>query len=152
MKGSSVDLIDKDLATRLDTAIESQLRAAAFAAADFGMERAGLRDELVSEALSALEHGRYMDETLREKLARIVASLDDTQFALQDQVDEGRVDKVAQSAAFQKARAANAVYRAFDPNAFKAATEAIYEAKFASKDLEGLRSRVLATLKSGHAL
>lgn len=151
MKGSSVDLIDKDLAARLDTATEPQLRAAAFAAANFGMERAGLRDELVSEVLSALAHGQDMDEKLREKLARTVASLDNMQFALQNQVDEGRADKAAQSAAFRKARAADATYQASDPNAFKAATEAIYEARFASKDMEGLRSRVLAALKSGHA-
>lgn len=150
MKHSRIDTIDKDLAAHLNTASEAQLRAAALAAVRFGVDRAHLNDAPVADALMALEQSceGTNAERLRRRIEQLVASLDEAQFDLQDQMDEGVVDDAVQALAFARARAANAVYDAFDTDPFKAATGAIYEARFAGDDPQEWRARVLEALNS----
>ncbi len=127
MKHSRIDTIDKDLAAHLNTASEAQLRAAALAAVRFGVDRAHLNDAPVADALMALEQSceGTNAERLRRRIEQLVASLDEA-----------------------RARAANAVYDAFDTDPFKAATGAIYEARFAGDDPQEWRARVLEALNS----
>lgn len=146
MLRNSVDLIDRELSERLAHASTEQLRAAALVAVRFALAYADVNDIRITEALAELEQGLHTSESVIRSVQNLVTSLDDVQFDLHERVENGHADREEYSRAFRRARAADAVSQALNPDAFKAATEAIYEAKFASNDMLGLKARVLAAL------
>ncbi len=146
MTKKRMELIDKALVVRLERASSSQLRAAALAACRLALERTSLTDPIIEEGLKALTAGDYGDPLLRSKLESLVNALDEIQWDLQDLLEEGRIDRATYEAAFNRARAANAVYAALDSDAFEAAADSIYEAYHATDDLAGLTGVVVAAL------
>lgn len=143
---NSVSLIDKDLAAILEQLPNTQLRSVAIAASRFAIERTRLSDPAIDEGLLALESGKYGDSPARSKLGLLVGTLDENQWHLQEMLEQGQADRNAQMIAFQRARAANSVYSALDPDPFAAATNSIYESYHATNDLVGLRAAVSTTI------
>jgi hypothetical protein len=139
MPQTRLELIAPELPAGLAHLPEPQLRGVALAAATFALEQTGLDDPVLGQALAAVRQDRRDDPGLRGRVESLVDTLDERQFELQEAVDNGEGDKVAQSAAFARARAANAVFYALDPDAFTAATDVLYEAYAATGDLERVR-------------
>jgi hypothetical protein len=80
------------------------------------------------EAMKALESGIQGDPALRAALESLVSELDEIQWDLQRQFEAGLVEQAEYEAAFRRARAANALCCALDPDAFEAASQSVYEA------------------------
>jgi hypothetical protein len=129
-----LELVSKPLVALLAAASPNQCRRVARAVAEFAVIRSGLQDRLIREALVQLRTG-LPDETMKTEIAALVESLDERYFDLQE---AGR-DPLA---AFGRARAANAVLFAVDPDPFVAAAEAVYEASVATDDLPQLEQLV----------
>jgi len=143
MRPNSVASIDQDLADQLERANENQLRAAALLAVRFALARIPLMEPAIAEGLQALEEHRYGDQDVRSRVEAVVRKYDEQQWGLQE---DGQGDSPAYSDAFEKARAANALYYALDPDPWLAATRAIYDTEAATEDLPGLRREVLSGL------
>lgn len=85
-------------------------------------------DSLVESALRALEAGRYGDRQLAKQLEDHAYDLDDVYFAAQEEHWAGRADQEAYLKLHAKARAAEAVFCAFDSDPTAAMSNAVYEA------------------------
>jgi len=146
MRPSSLAVLDGDLAAQLEHVPEEQLRAAALAAVRFALARTPLTEPAIAAGLAALDQRRYGDAGgVRPELESLVNEYDQRQWTLQD---EGRGDAPEYFDAFEKARAANTVYYALDPDPWLAATRAIYDAEAATNDLAGLRQEVQRVLQA----
>lgn len=64
----------------------------------------------------------------------LTEGLDEAAWGVQDRVEAGTADKADYVNAFAKARAANAVWYALDPDPLEAAAEATFEASSAIED------------------
>lgn len=150
MGKNSLDLIDPELSIILTKAREAQLRAATLAVCRYVIENNNLTERVIDDALGLLETNNYGNTLTRKKLEMLVDVLDQRQWDLQDLKDEGKIDEVTYSAAFKRARAANALFFALDTNSLEAATEAIYEANAAVDNNPRLiKSLVLEALEEG---
>lgn len=85
-------------------------------------------DPLVESGLRALEAGRYGDRQLVKQLEEHAYDLDDVYFAAQEEHWAGRADQETYLKLQAKARAAEAVFCAFDSDSAAAMSNAIYEA------------------------
>ena len=149
MSANSVALIDRDLGARLERASVLQQRAAALAAARFALAQTAVADPILSDGLDALAAGATVDSALVERIEAVVDALDQAQWQLQEKREAGKATEAEHRAAFQKARAANAVLAALNADTLAAASDSIYEAYHATNDLAGLRGVVLSTVSSG---
>jgi hypothetical protein len=140
-----------DLARRLDTAGESQLRRVTAAIAKAAAERVGLSHPVIAEALAHLSAATPPHPSLRGRVQRLAEQLDAEYFALSrpyDERDEYPKTAPEVGSAFSKARAASAVATALGSDAFTAAADAAYEAVVATDDSEYLTAiadRILST-------
>ncbi len=151
MVTNGVALFDKELAALLERASAGQQRAAALAAARFALARNAVADPALSEALNALTAGRTTDTRLTERLQALVDSLDQVAWDLQEKEEAGQADQASRAeylAAFQKARAANAVLAALNADPFTGACESTYEAYHATNNPAALRAVILAALSA----
>ncbi len=98
------------------------------AVARAAVQETGLDNAIVTKALALLASGRHRDKAIREALKHIVSELDNQYFAEKERYEAGEGSKDAFLDLFEKARAANAVFFAFEDDAFRAAAEATYEA------------------------
>jgi hypothetical protein len=115
-----LELDAPDLERRLRRATPEQLRAVAWGACDLVRSRHDLG--------AASEEGRA-------GLERLVQRLDEDAWDAEDAGDEE-----AYAARFMRARAANTLLAARDPDPMKAATEALYEAHAATEDPAAVRA------------
>jgi hypothetical protein len=136
---SALELLGKTankLARRLDAASEPQLQRVAAAIAQAAVERTGLAEPAISEALEHLQGSRPPQPALQKRVADLTEQLDEEYFRLkelEDDDDDGPEPRVL--ATFSKARAAAAVAAALGAVARTAAAEAAYEAIAATDDL-----------------
>jgi hypothetical protein len=103
------------------------------AAAKWAIERTGLKDPVVLEALSGNQSA---------SLTSVIATLDERYFRLKEEADEGRGVPLEWQRVFSAARAASAVDFAIRGNA----SEAIYEAAQATDHLVVFREFILKEL------
>lgn len=141
-----LSLIAQDLSTRIYGEPAPIMRKIALIVSRFAINETRLRDPIIEEAFSALDTEVITNASLRERLGKFVERLDQIQWDLKELVDEGEIDKAEYLAAFSKARAANALYFALDPNEYIAATESIYEANAATNELATLKRLALRVL------
>lgn len=120
------------LAERIDAASESELQGLAWGAARAAVQRTGLSDPLIEQALRRGEP----DAALQARVQALVEKLDDDYFALKEPLEEredaGKTDPQV-ILAFSRARAASAVAESLSDDAMEAAASATYEA-FAAID------------------
>lgn len=117
------------LAGILDAADDSKLRRISSSIAHAVVDRSGLTDPLVTEALQHLSlpvSSSHPD--LQARVQSVAERLDSQYFDLQDLSESGKATEVQVSAAFAKARAATAVACALGDLASAAAAETAYEA------------------------
>jgi hypothetical protein len=140
MSDNRLDLIDPGLSAILQHLSARQLRHITYTICNLALERTGVRDPVIDEAMKALKIGQYDSVSLHERLGLLVERLDQNQWDVQDAVDAGQADEGAYICAFAQARAAHAVYFALYADPFTAATEAIYEAQAAMNDRDSIKA------------
>ena len=136
----TIDLLRQQapgLAERIETTGESDLQKLAWAVARAAVERSGLSDPLIDEAL----HRISPDPELQAQVQALAAQLDDDYFALKEPLEEREDAGKAEpqlALAFSRARAASAVAEALGDDAREAAVSAAYEAFAATDDSQYL--------------
>jgi len=144
MPDTRLDLIDPGLSAILQQLSARQLRHITYTICTLALERTGVRDPVIDEAMKALKIEQYDNGSLHERLGLLVERLDENQWDVQDSVDAGQADEGAYICAFAQARAAHAVYFALYADPFTAATEAIYEAQAAMNDTDSIKGAYLS--------
>ena len=128
------------LAGLLAAADGRQLRGIASAMAHAAVERSGLANPVITEALHQLDISTPPQATLRARVQAVAEQLDEVYFVAKEPFEEcedaGKTEP-AVLAAFARARAAGAVAAALDGDT-QAAAEAAYEGIFATDDPEYL--------------
>jgi len=116
------------LAGILDVADGGKLRLISSSIAHAVVERSGLSDPLITEALQHLSLSASSQPDLQARVQSLAERLDSHYFDLQDSCESGKATEVQVSSAFAKARAATAVACALGDLASTAAAETAYEA------------------------
>lgn len=143
---SRLATIAPDLVASLEHQQPRRLRLVAAGAAGLAVERVRLRDPRLEAALGALREGRLGDTSERTGVQCLAREIDEIAWEAQDRAETGDGSREAYLSAFREARAAAAVGFALEADALTAALEAVYEAHAAVKDLQALRSVVIAAL------
>jgi hypothetical protein len=134
------------LAGILDASDGGQLRRISSSIVHAVVERSGLTDPLVAEALRHLSSSSFSHPDLQARAQSLAEQLDLRYFDLQDLCESGKVAKAQVLEAFSKARAATALASAFGDVAPSAAAEVAYEAVCAFDDsdyITGIAQSVL---------
>ena len=134
------------LVSELTAASPDQLRRVALAAAEAATAQTGLSDPRLDGARRAVAEAQFGSSGELEALESLVAELDEAQWNLKDELEEGKVLLGVHLAAFRKARAAGAWVFVLDADARRAAMEATYEAFTAIDDLDALSGVVRQAL------
>jgi hypothetical protein len=125
------------------------LRRIAAHVADLAVQRTTLHDPRIESALEALRDNRPVDAAERSEVKRLAEELDLYALDLAEKAEVGLASKQDSSAAFRLARAADSVVSALKPYALIAAVDAVYEACFATDDLDAVRATVDAASGKG---
>jgi len=119
---------------------EDQRRRIAWEVAKWSLSKVPVSDPRIDDlVLSPLP---IVDESRRPAVEALCLELDEAAWDIQDLVDEGRAEYAAYVAAFERARAVNALCEAMNPDASRAASEGIYEALAATDDPDGISALV----------
>lgn len=124
------------LAGILDHSDGEQLRRVSSAIAHAVVERSGLVDPIIAEALQYLSRSASPHSDLQARVQSLAGELDARYFDLQNLLESGKATQDQVNAAFAKARAATAVASALGDLASNAAAETAYEAVCAFDDSE----------------
>ena len=135
-----------NLAAALDTLDSEGLRRVSSSIAHAVVERSGLNDPLITEALHHLSQSVDPSPELRGRVQSLADKLDGQYFDLQDLNESGEATDSQVFAMFAKARAATAVACAMGDVALKAAAETAYEAVHAIDDSEDYFTRLVHDL------
>jgi hypothetical protein len=122
------------LAGILDASDSGQLRRISSSIARAAVERSGLTDPPIAEALRHLSLSASSHPELQARVQSLAEKLDAHYFDLQDLCERGKATDAQVLAAFSKARAATAVASALGDVASSSAAEAAYEAVCAFDD------------------
>lgn len=142
-----LELISKDLSHQIEQATDKRRRIVSQAVCEYIIAKVTLNHQLIGESLHALKVGNWGDQELLSRMEVLVADLDDEYFNLQEKSDEGIIDEHVYLDAFQKARAANAVFFALKRDSLEAARESIYEACAAVDDPQEIINTAFTSLR-----
>jgi hypothetical protein len=142
LRENRFELVSRDLAKKLETLSEAQLRELGIAAVKIALERTGVTGEGVDEGLNAHAAGNFGDPLVLKKVESLVNELDKRQWELQAKVESGSVDKSVQTIAFLEARAVHALFFALNQDPLTAAQETLYEAHIVIQELEVLEDLI----------
>jgi hypothetical protein len=143
---SRLTSVDPELAARVASAKPADQRRVAIASAERAVESTGLSHAVITKALQYLRMGDVGDGPARNAVRELTQSLDEDQWALQEEVDAGNASASEHLAAFSRARAASAVEFAMAPNPREAALEALYETLAAIDDIAELQVLVAESI------
>jgi hypothetical protein len=107
------------------------------------VKAARLEDGTITEALTCLRAGEPAEAALRDRVEQVVQRLDEAHWNAEEGIASPSTSDVD---AFARARAANSVWFALGVNDAENAQDAVYEAHFALKSGDRLRSIVRAEL------
>lgn len=141
MSGEAPDLIFV-----LETLRASVLRRVAIAICEHTLKYLGLSDPILDAALTALREGRVGDGPERDAVEELSYSFDEIGWQLRERAEAGEDLWDAYSDSFAKARGCSALSMAMSEDAFKAAADAIYEARYAVDDFLIIRSIIMSML------
>lgn len=149
MHENRLELLDARLAQRLSQLPPIPLRQIAKAVSHFVLQQIPIDDiSIVRQGYQMLEINEVGDPELRQQLLATIRILDEHQWSLHDLIEMERAADSEYMRAFERARAANAIYYALSADAWEAATESIYEATAATDQFEAIAeivSQVLGT-------
>ena len=143
---SRLTSVAPDIVAALTHQSTPTLQIVARTAADWIVDRTGLRDPRADAGLAALRQRNFGPSTERSELVFLVKQLDERAWDIQDRQTTGTATDADYLTAFGLARAASAIWYALDGSALQAAMESVYEAQAASGELETLRALVYAVL------
>lgn len=123
-----LSLIDSNLARRLEATDVDNRRDIAQAVAFTAVEHVNLDDPRIVAAIDALRAGQVGDTQERTTLEALVEELDNSALDAHDRLDEGTGSEAEYDREFSRARAATALWSAFEEDATTAASDSIYEA------------------------
>ena len=136
---------DPELAVRLAVAPTWARAVAALAACRAVVAATGVVDPRVDAALAAAREGQLGESPEHDAVLVLGDELDDAAWTVQEAVDRGLADQADFEAAFARARAVTAVDVLLDGEP-DGPPEAIYEALYATEDVDALRRAVLDAL------
>jgi hypothetical protein len=136
---------DPELAVRLAVAPTWARAVAALAACRAVVAATGVVDPRVDAALAAAREGQIGESPEHDAVLVLGDELDDAAWTVQEAVDQGLADQADFEAAFARARAVTAVDVLLDGEP-DGPPEAIYEALYATDDVDALRRAVLDAL------
>ena len=139
MMRTRFQLVSNGLVDQLTKATVDEMRLVCVAVCKSALDRTGLDDPVLQDAVARLKEGKFGDQTVIVRLEKLVEELDEQSFAEQHRFEWGEGDENTYRAVFSKARAANAVLLSFGDDPFEAAAETMYEAG-AAVDLDEVRS------------
>jgi len=131
-----------DLVEALPRMTPVRLRAIAVEASTWIVDVVGLVDARLDAALAAVRDLQVGASPERDALKLLVDELDERAWDIQEDFDAGRAPEEAYLDAFALARAASAVWFAFESDPLQSALESVYEAQAAKGDLAGVRQRI----------
>ena len=134
--GTRLAMAAPDLAARLKSLTEEQLRGETSVAVRAALTHTGLTDPTIAKALGL--DGREPNLSLRTSVEAVAARLDEEAWSIQER--EG--DTAEYLAVFGRARAASAAYFALDPDVQGSADDALYEAQAALGSIVSLRAHL----------
>jgi len=123
-----LELLSPDLVTRLRHASSARQRAASLVAAEFAISHAQVEHRLVAKALEKVRTTGILTDEENAEVEVLAARLDEEYFELQEAAEQGIASADEYLRMFAKARAVTALSFAGNEDAFRAATESIYEA------------------------
>ena len=135
------------MSNKILLASDEKLRLIAIISSSFAIDRTKLVNPILEESLSDLKSGNIGDQDLIDKLEGLVYELDLIQWEIRELWNENQAEEDNYIKAFYKARAANAVYYALQPNSQLAAIESTYEAIAATDDFSTLEKLILDELE-----
>ena len=142
---SRLDLAAAGLADRVRELDDQALRRAATAVCELAAERRPVEDPRFAAALTAVREQRLADAGIRHDVEALVDELDRVQFDLRDAFEAGTATDADYEAAFERARAAHALFFALDEDPRAAALESAYEAHAATGEDTALLRRTIET-------
>lgn len=138
-----LDLLSLELAEELSHANVAKQQLIAWSACKMALSHTQLRNSLIDQFLDVTEGKKSVDlPVLRNELLKYAEKLDEVQWNLREEVDNGIETMPNYLQAFTDARVINALYFALDPNPYIAAAESIYEIYAATGNLLSLRNIV----------
>lgn len=132
----SLELIAPKLLEHLNSQNSDSLRRISLEVSRFAIVNTNPDNDVLRRYLIELQNPQSGCDL--SELSRETEKLDDSYFDEKDKLDEGGENLTAMNSAFYKARAANALLAAFDPDPRKAASESIYEAFHAFRSGEDI--------------
>jgi len=140
-----IDFGDPALAEALRALDPARLRSVAAVAARIAVDHTGLSDPRLIGALAALHAGEPASSEDREAVATVIGEFDEVYWSLAHKRDAATPASNAEHESFARARAANALWYALDPDPHTAALEAVYESLTA---LDGHTDKLRTALRA----
>lgn len=141
-----LDLLSLELAKELSHANAAKQQLIAWSTCKMALSHTRLRNSLIDQFLDVTEGKKSVDlPVLRNELLKYAEKLDEVQWNLREEVDNGIETMPNYLQAFTDARVINALYFALDPNPYIAAAESIYETYAATGNLLSLRN-IISTI------
>ena len=139
-----LEQLSTELVDALRRTSENRQRQAAIAACQFAGAHSNLQDPVFLESLRRLRERDGFSDEAQARIETLVAQMDDRYFDLYEVAEakretgeDGSAEEHESDKWFRQARAANCLLCAMGADAFKASTEAIYEAAAtATTDIE----------------
>ena len=146
MANARLSTLDNDFYNRLIRESDGTLREMALAACRYAVEKSNLRYPAILAALKAMADKKPMSPAELSELGKLVAALDASHITTdnRDRDKTGKTDTLSARSALFHARAANAVFMAYNPDPLFAAMEAIFEAYLATGDWPALKAVLTA--------
>jgi hypothetical protein len=116
------------------------------AASEFAISHTKLKHPVVEKALKQLHAGGVLGPVEKAELESLSAQLDEQYHALQEAAEEGHASIDDYMRAFSQARAVAALCFTGSEDAYRAASEAIYEAAATTDDRAELSRHILPVL------
>jgi hypothetical protein len=140
---SRLDLLCPHLVKKLIQADEETLRKIASAVTQFALSHYDLNEPWINQVASSLRDTPPSNSLfIRQKLLGFVEQLDEVQWNLRDQVEQGTGQADEYLKTFGRARAVHALYYALDSHPYIAAAESVYEAHAATNDFKALEELI----------
>ena len=136
-----------ELAGEIERQNPTVLRAIALNVSEWVIGEVGVVDERLDRGIAGLEGTVEIPSSLRSEINVLWDELDVKAWDIQDLIEDGHATEGEYEAAFFKARAANALWYALDPDRMIGTLECVYEAQ-AATDIDAIRRIVWAVVET----
>ncbi|HEX4444628.1 MAG TPA: hypothetical protein VHZ81_13745 [Galbitalea sp.] len=150
MSESRLVSVAPELVREIERQKPAALRAIALSVSEWVIREVGVVDERLDRGIAALEGTTEISPSLRSDINVLWDGLDVKAWDIQDLIEGGEATEGEYEAAFFRARAANALWYALDPELLMGTLECVYEAQ-AATDIDAIRRIVYAVIETMNA-